>query len=277
MRSSVSSRRVPSSFMKIGAWNISPTFSSSVMRTSSSSTRSSMPAAVTAPILSRATALSARFAEGDEPSALVVPELEPRRMKAVAEGELSHVHRLRRLIVRGLEVVIGDTCTQVMDVVETDVAGEVLQQPRQLQVGASVHRCLVVAPFLVRLPVGVLELVLHVEKPDPDDSGDHEHRPLHEEERAPTDEEARGRDDNREREVGGEDAVAHALRRATRHEPRLQDEHEHPAETEHHEWVAEKAIAEAPPAAERPVLVDGQRRDVTDAAAVEVARRRVMD
>ena len=44
MRSSVSSRSVPSGFMKIGAWNISPTFSSSVMRASSSSTRSSMAA-----------------------------------------------------------------------------------------------------------------------------------------------------------------------------------------------------------------------------------------
>src|SRR6476620_5493342 len=38
MRSSASSRSVPSAFMKIGAWNISPTFSSSVMRASSSST-----------------------------------------------------------------------------------------------------------------------------------------------------------------------------------------------------------------------------------------------
>ena len=52
MRSSVSSRSVPSGFMKIGAWNISPTFSSSVMRASSSSTRSSTAVVLMAPILS---------------------------------------------------------------------------------------------------------------------------------------------------------------------------------------------------------------------------------
>src|SRR4051812_32076495 len=98
--------------MKIGAWNINPTFSSSVMRARRSSTRSSMPAAVTAPILSRAKALGVCLAEGDEPPTLVVPELEPRRVQSVAEGELSHVHCLRGLLVRGLEVVVRDACTQ---------------------------------------------------------------------------------------------------------------------------------------------------------------------
>src|SRR3954465_14329623 len=51
-RSSVSSRSVPSGFMKIGAWNIRPAFSSSVMRASKPSTRSSMVATLIAGILS---------------------------------------------------------------------------------------------------------------------------------------------------------------------------------------------------------------------------------
>jgi hypothetical protein len=40
----------------------------------------------------------------------------------------------RVLVVRSLQVVVRDPCVQVVDVVQTDVAGEELKQPRQLEV-----------------------------------------------------------------------------------------------------------------------------------------------
>ena len=71
-------------------------------------------------------------------------------------------------LVSGLEIVVRDPRAQVVDVVEPDVAGEEAEDPRKFEVGASLERGVVEAPCFACLPVGVLELMLHVEEPDPD-------------------------------------------------------------------------------------------------------------
>ena len=75
--------------------------------------------------------------------------------------------------------------------VEPDVAGEEAEDPRELEVGASLKRRLVEAPRVARLPVGVLELMLHVEEPDPGRACEQQRRALHQQERLPADEPAR--------------------------------------------------------------------------------------
>jgi len=72
----------------------------------------------------------------------------------------------RVVVVRALKVVVGDACAEVVDVMQADVAREELQELWQLQITAAAQRGVRVAPVAGALPIGVLELVLHVEQPD---------------------------------------------------------------------------------------------------------------
>ncbi|MNN88559.1 hypothetical protein D3C81_2062640 [compost metagenome] len=54
----------------------------------------------------------------------------------------------------------------MMNMVEANVAGNPLQQLRQLIVRAPFYRCRNITPFLFMLEVGILELMLHIEQPD---------------------------------------------------------------------------------------------------------------
>ena len=56
----------------------------------------------------------------------------------------------------------------------------------------------------------------------------------------------------------------------------LQEEEIGRAEAEHHQRMAIQAIAQPPPERARAVFLDGQRVDVADAAAVEIAGAGVM-
>jgi hypothetical protein len=51
--------------------------------------------------------------------------------------------------------------------VDADVRGDPAQWTRQVVVGRAVQRCLLELPFLAGRPVGILELVLDIEQPDP--------------------------------------------------------------------------------------------------------------
>ena len=66
------------------------------------------------------------------------------------------------------QVVVGDFCAQVMDVMKTDISAEPLQDERQLIKGASLQTSLHKFPAVVVVPVGWVKIVLDVEKPDPD-------------------------------------------------------------------------------------------------------------
>src|SRR4051794_25722800 len=73
-----------------------------------------------------------RLRERHEPAAALVPELQARGATAVPEGDYGHVVEHRHLVVRALQVVIGDPGVQVVDVMEPDVAGEELEHLREL-------------------------------------------------------------------------------------------------------------------------------------------------
>ena len=79
----------------------------------------------------------AGVAERDQPAPLLVPQLEPHGPQAVPQRERRHVVEDRVLVVRALQVVVRDPGAQVVDVVQADVAGEELEDLRQLQVRAA--------------------------------------------------------------------------------------------------------------------------------------------
>ena len=164
---------------------------------------------------------------------------------AVPQRQRRNVVEDRVLVVRALEVVVRDPRVEVVDVVQPDVAGEELEQLRELEVRAALERGLGEAPVVAALPVGVLELVLHVEEEDAGRAADQERRRLDEQVRAasrsarsarPTT--TRGRCSCR-----GCCAGSAASHRAG-DDPRLEDERVERAEAEHHERVAEQAVAQ---------------------------------
>src|SRR3546814_13965444 len=65
-----------------------------------------------------------------------------------------------------LQVVVRDACAEMVDMVVADVAGEPLQDLRQLVKRAALQRCRRVIPVFVARPVHVLELMMHVEQTD---------------------------------------------------------------------------------------------------------------
>src|ERR1041384_2563302 len=105
-----------------------------------------------------------QLAEGYDASCLLVPGLEGERGEARPEREGSHVLEGRVLPVAALQLVVRDPGAQVVHVVEADVPGKPLQPPGQPEVGAPHARRGSVVPLRPAPPVGVLELMLHVEQ-----------------------------------------------------------------------------------------------------------------
>ena len=62
----------------------------------------------------------------------------------------------------GLEVVVGNAGTQMVDVMNTDVAGEPLEDLWQFVEGAALEGGGGVVPVFTALPIDVLELVLDI-------------------------------------------------------------------------------------------------------------------
>ncbi len=120
--------------------------------------------------------------------------------------------------------------------------------------------------------------MLHIEQPHPDRSGENGDGQLHREKRPKSDggdepsDDARGDGVRRHR--------AHPCRflgalRSSRH-PVLNDEQKHRPDPEHDEGVPVGPVFEALPAAQSLVFAHRERRDVADAAMVEIARACMM-
>ncbi|MNN44053.1 hypothetical protein D3C81_1583260 [compost metagenome] len=75
----------------------------------------------------------------------------------------------------------------MMHMVKADVAGNPLQDLRQLIIGAPFHSGHDITPFLFMLKERILELMLYIKQPDPEKTG-HEHdRQLHQQKSLPAD------------------------------------------------------------------------------------------
>ena len=108
-----------------------------------------------------------------------------------------------------LEVVVRNPRIQVVHVMQADVAREEPEHPRQLEVRASPQRRVGVFPAARALPVGLLELVLHVEQPDACGAGEKRRRRPHEHVIPPANEPAERPDDEGQRDVRRHHATAH--------------------------------------------------------------------
>src|SRR6476469_282742 len=103
------------------------------------------------------------------------------------------------------QIVVGDLCTQMMDVMKSDVPTEPLQDERQFIEGTALQPCLYKFPAFVVVPVGWVKVVLDVEEPNPDRCTDHEDRQLHQYIRLPPNQPAYQGNHNDQRKIGPPD------------------------------------------------------------------------
>src|SRR5689334_11710040 len=112
-----------------------------------------------------------------------------------------------------LELVIRDPWAQVVDVMETDIACEPLQQLGKLVERAAVHAGVEELPLRMALPVGGVEIVLHVKEPDSRAAGDQQNRDLDQQESCPTNFEHEPADEWGDRDIGPDHTTSFAFAR----------------------------------------------------------------
>ena len=163
--------------------------------------------------------------------------------------------------------------------VHADVGREPAQDARQIVMRASVQGRLLQGPLAVMGPERRLELVLHVEQPDPGGGRQQHDGQVYEQERLDADEPDQSGGDGRNREIGrhGAEPGLPASAHQADWQPVLQDEQVGGADAEHDEGVAIDPIAEPAPKRPREIFAHRQGIDVADPAPFEVAGAGVMD
>src|SRR6266581_7749429 len=125
--------------------------------------------------------LSAKLAQAAvayQLAALLVPETVGECSQAGEQRDRLHALKQWIGLVAALQVVVWDARTQMVNVMEPDVAREPLQDPGQFVKGAPLEGRFREAPFLAPLPVHSFELMLHVEQPETHRPGDRHHGKL---------------------------------------------------------------------------------------------------
>ena len=84
--------------------------------------------------------------ERHELAHVLIPELELDGTKTASDGDRRDAGEDGVGVVGALQVVVRDPRVEVMDMVQTDVAGEELQHSRELQIGAAPQSGIGVAP-----------------------------------------------------------------------------------------------------------------------------------
>src|SRR5580704_5529686 len=90
----------------------------------------------------------------------------------------------------------------MMNVVSPDIRGEPAQNTREVIIGTTVKRRLVQIPSPFVKPCSILELMLHIEQPDPDRGREEHDWQMHEQEWADPDQPNHDGDENRDGGVG---------------------------------------------------------------------------
>jgi len=97
---------------------------------------------------------------------LLVPKTIAKGLQTRPQRDVLHRLEHRMGFVALLQVVVRNSRAQMVKVVEPDATAEPLEDARQLVERRPLECVSNVTPLLVVLPIGVLELVLYIEKPN---------------------------------------------------------------------------------------------------------------
>ncbi len=171
----------------------------------------------------------------------------------------------------GLQVVIGDRRTDMMQVVKADVAGGPLQKLRQAIKRGPFHRHPQRIPSLAACPIDTLELVLHIEEPEAGATGDLDDGQLHQQVSLETNGQTRNHDDQDNRQVRVDHAHQIAFVGTLAGETVNQQKGDDRSQAEQHQGMAIEAVSQAPQPCGRAIFVDSHDPDVAGAAPIEIA------
>jgi hypothetical protein len=104
--------------------------------------------------------------EADEFLFLFIPQAEGQGLETFHESQGFDVLKDLVGIVTGLEVVVGDSRAKMVNVMETDVSREPLENFGEFIKRTSFESGTCEIPVVLPFPVDAFELVLNVEKPD---------------------------------------------------------------------------------------------------------------
>ena len=97
--------------------------------------------------------------EGHKLACVLIPQFELDGTNAVSDRHRRDAGEDGVVVVGALQVVVRDAGLEVMDMMQTDIAREELQQFGELQIRAPTKGGFGIAPLTLALPVGVLKLV----------------------------------------------------------------------------------------------------------------------
>ena len=219
------------------------------------------------------------LAERDQLLGALVPQHQADAFDAVPQRQPADVAELGIFAQHARQTVIRNPAAQMMHMMNADIGGEPAQDAGQHIIRAAVQRGLVQIPVLVVGPHGVLELVLDVEQPHADRGRQQHDRQMHQQERSDADQPHQRGDDDRDRQVGAHGAEPRlpAAAHQSERQPVPQDEKIGRPDTEHHRRMAIQPIAQPAPARQRQIFAHRQGIDVADAAALQIARGRMMN
>ena len=160
-----------------------------------------------------------------------------------------------------------------------DVAGEPMQPARQVVEGAAFDPRALEVPLGMFPPVGVLELVLHVEEPDADGPPNQHDWHLHQQEAAPSQRRAGHGDQHGRGRVrpGYASPLLAPVVWGVPGKSMLDEELPSRAEDQEHEEIPAQPIPHPTPTGRAQVLLDSQCLEVAEAAPVEIPEGRMVD
>jgi len=179
--------------------------------------------------------------------------------------------------VTGFQFVIGDLRAQMVNMMETYIAAEPLQQARQFVIGTAHQRCRGIVPMLVGLPVCIFVLVLHVEKPDARNSGNHLYGNPNQQNGRQSDTPDGQRPERDEYRVGQVNASPLALPGMLSNKSQSEQKDVMRADEERDEGMSIDPVRKPVPLCAGQVLLDGQSYNIPDATAIQITGSRVMN
>jgi len=176
-----------------------------------------------------------------------------------------------------LQLVVGDLRAEVMDVMETDVTREPLQDLGELVEGAAIHTGLEELPILVAFPIGRLKVMLYVEQPHARAASHEQNGDLNQQICLPADVINSPADKGEEGDVRPDHAVLFAYAGTLFPKAVTKREDDQRANSEQDEWISHDAIAKFFMPGGGEIFIHRHGVDITNAATVKITGSGVMN
>ena len=199
------------------------------------------------------------------------------RAQAGEERDRFHARENFVRVVAFFQLVVWNPWAQVMDVVETDVASEPLQDLGKFVERAAQQRGGRVVPLFMVVPVNVLELVLHVEHPDASGTGDHRHGKLNHQPALPAQRPDLQARENRHGDIHGPNRHFFTAARIAVGEPLINEKQAGRGDQKQNDRIAHDPVNELFPFRSGEVFSHGEGPDVTRATTIQIAATGVVE